>query len=116
MSRRLIDPKQAYEIARLGYSDFALSLADLTSLREVFEDCDTIDAVELPCKIGDTVWIARRYKCHKTPRCGVVSEMFFTDDMELCIVVKGVARGKWGVHVFGTCEEAQAAIERRLNA
>lgn len=40
---RLIDPKQAYEIARLGYSDFALSLADLTSLREVLEDCDTIE-------------------------------------------------------------------------
>lgn len=40
---RLIDPKQAYEIARLNYSDFAMSLADLTSLREVLEDCDTIE-------------------------------------------------------------------------
>jgi hypothetical protein len=113
MSRRLIDPKQAYEIARLGYSDFALSLADLTSLREVLEDCDTIDAVELPCKIGDKVWVSRRYKCHKRPRWGIVSEMFFTEDMELCIVVKGVARGKWGVDVFATYEEAQAEIERR---
>lgn len=73
----------------------------------------TIDAIELPCKIGDKVWIARRYKCHKRPRWGIVSEMFFTDDMELCIVVKGVARGKWGVDVFATYEEAQAEIEIR---
>lgn len=71
----------------------------------------TIDAVELPCKIGDKVWIARRYKCHKRPRWGIVSEMFFTDDMELCIVVKGIARGKWGVDVFATYEEAEKQIE-----
>lgn len=83
------------------------------TLKKLIENAPTIDAVELPCKIGDKVWAARRYKCHKRPRWGIVSEMFFTDDMELCIVVKGVARGKWGVDVFATYEEAQAEIERR---
>lgn len=79
---------------------------------DVAKTLKIVDAVELPCKIGDKVWIARRYKCHKRPRWGIVSEMFFTDDMELCIVVKGVARGKWGVDVFATYEEAETQIER----
>ena len=38
--------------------------------------------------------------------------MFFTDDMELCIVVKGVARGKWGETVFATYEEAEERIKK----
>jgi hypothetical protein len=67
MSRRLIDPKQAYEIARLGYSDFAMSLADLTSLREVLEDCDTIDAVEVVrCK-----HCQHQKTCEHTRRLGI---------------------------------------------
>lgn len=116
MNRRLIDPKQAYEIARLGYSDFAMSLADLTSLREVLDDCDTIDAVELPCKIGDTVWTIRHYHSTKRPQQGIVSEMYFTEDMKLHIVVKHIGRGEWGKKVFATYEEAQAAIERQGDA
>lgn len=90
----------------------ACSFNDIWGDLDDYADAPTINAVELPCKIGDTVWIARRYKCHKRPRKGVVSEMFFLDDMSLEIVVKSIGRGKWGVHVFGTCEEAQAAIDR----
>ena len=109
MSRRLIDANEltpkAYESGDWGHP----KVVDLVDI----EYAPTIDAVQLPCKIGDKVWIARQYKCHKRPRWGIVSEMFFTDDMELCIVVKGVARGKWGVDVFATYEEALAEIERR---
>ena len=43
--KRLISAEQAYEVARLHHHDFAQSIADLTSLREVLEDCDTVDAV-----------------------------------------------------------------------
>ena len=43
--KRLISAEQAYEVARLHHNDFAQSIADLTSLREVLEDCDTVDAV-----------------------------------------------------------------------
>ena len=74
----------------------------------------TVNAIELPCKIGDTVWFAKQYKCHKHPRQGVVSEMYFVkegDEMFLHVVVKSIGRGKWGERVFGTCEEAQAAID-----
>lgn len=125
MSRRLIDRD---ELEKLMFSYYACVNRDTNKsnyqgetlmnyeVADLIEDCldnaTVIDAVELPCKIGDKVWIARRYKCHKKPRWGVVSEMFFTDDMELCIVVKGVARGKWGVDVFATYEEAEAQIER----
>ena len=115
MSRRLIDIENATfswtEEEAVAYgNDFNGGV--LLALDKLTTEAPTIDAVELPCKIGDTVYIARRYKCHKRPRKGVVSEMFFTYDMELCIVVKGVARGKWGVDVFATYEEAEAQIER----
>ena len=45
--KRLISAEQAYEVARLHHNDFAQSIADLASLREVLEDCDTVDAVEV---------------------------------------------------------------------
>lgn len=93
-------------------TDEPYDLWDTYGVRNIINNALAVDAVELPCKIGDKVWIARRYKCHKRPRWGIVSEMFFTDDMELCIVVKGVARGKWGVDVFATYEEAEKQIER----
>ena len=112
MSRRLIDR----DALGIGYCN-PLVFDDIgyahgwNSAIEIIEKAPTIEAVELPCKIGDKVWVSRRYKCHKRPRWGIVSEMFFTEDMELCIVVKGVARGKWGVDVFATYEEAEKQIE-----
>lgn len=70
-------------------------------------------AVALPCRIGDRVWAIRNYKGVKIPKEGVVREMFFTDDMELVICVKGAARGLWGKTVFATEKEAAAAIAKR---
>lgn len=87
--------------------------AAITEAIDILYRSPVFDAVKLPCKIGDTVWFAKQYKCHKHPRKGVVSEMFFMDDMSLQIVVKSVGRGKWGEMIFATYEEAQAAIERR---
>jgi hypothetical protein len=67
--------------------------------------------ITLPCKIGDMVWTARRYAGGgASVRCAPVSAMFFTPQMELIIAVKGTGRGKWGVHVFATKEEADAAF------
>lgn len=67
----------------------------------------------LPCKIGDTAWVICNHKGHKKPKKGVVSEMYYTDDMRLHIVVKFVKRGEWGKDVFGTQEEAWEAIGGR---
>ena len=68
--------------------------------------------IELPCKIGDVVWINRRYQKSKRPYCGIVGEMYFMEDMSLCIVVSHLARGIWGIDVFPTKEAALKAIER----
>lgn len=61
----------------------------------------------LPCTIGDAVWAIRDYKGTKIAQPGIVSEMFFVGEkMDLCIVVKHIARGRWGETIFATKEEA----------
>lgn len=114
MSRRLIEPVDCVKDLQFirGRENNAYWQMACDYLINKVDAMPTIDAVELPCKIGDEVWFARQYKCHKHPRKGVVSEMYFGDDMSLHIVVKSIGRGKWGERVFGTCEEAQAAIDR----
>lgn len=84
--------------------------------RSCDEPCWKVDhgiLVELPCKIGDMVWVIRSYKGHDRPQMGVVSEMYFLKDMTLHIVVKHVARGEFGEKVFLTEADALDAIERR---
>ena len=68
--------------------------------------------VELPCKVGDTVWAIRDFKGIKHPQEGIVSEMYFTKEMKLHIVVKYVARGEFGKTVFLTREAAEAALRK----
>lgn len=77
----------------------------------------TVDAVEVPCRMGDVVWgIARLSKGRVYVKQGVVYQMFFGEDMRLCICVKNVCRGEWGKNVFATEAEALAAIgERRTD-
>lgn len=68
----------------------------------------------IPCKIGDTVWAIVNYKGTIMPQRGIVSEIFFVDRydyMELCVVVKHVARGCWGEKVFASEEEAIKKIK-----
>lgn len=67
----------------------------------------------LPCRIGDTVWGIRKGKGgYRQPLQGLVYHMEYTDDMRLCICVRGVCRGLWGQQVFATRAEAEAALER----
>lgn len=77
----------------------------------------TVDAVELPCKMGDTVWGIKAFNHGRLlAKQGIVHQMFFGDDMRLCICVKDVCRGEWGKNVFATKEEAEVAIgERRTD-
>lgn len=69
--------------------------------------------VELPCKIGDTVWCIRNFHGHKHPQEGIVSEMLFTKEMKLLIRVKYVGCGHWGEKIFPTREAAEAAINKK---
>ncbi len=94
------------ECAFVRYSDVAAAV----------EAVKKTPGVILPCKIGDLVWAIRSFKgiCH--PQQGIVSEIYFTQDMRLQIVVKNVARGLWNERVFSTYEEAVAAIEAKKAA
>ena len=66
--------------------------------------------ITLPCKIGDTVYGIRRYQ-DRIVKSGTVSEMYFNQNMKLVIVIKNLCRGSWGENIFGTKEEAEAALK-----
>ena len=66
--------------------------------------------LRLPCKVGDTMWAIRNHCGVRYAKQGIVSEMFFTKDMKLLIVVKSIARGELGQKVFFTKEEAEKKI------
>lgn len=85
------------------------------SFRDSLETAPAVNAIELPCNIGDTVWCIRNFHGHKHPQEGIVSEMNFTRDMKLQIVVKYVGCGHWGEKIFPTREEAEAAIKEKEN-
>lgn len=112
MAKRLIELDHALRVAtpECLYEMPEHDAAILLTVRKKLQGLPTVDAVELPCKIGDYVWAIRNFKGHKHPQRGVVSDMYFTRDMELSIVVKYVARGKWGETVFATDAEAYAVI------
>lgn len=66
----------------------------------------------LPCKIGDEVFCIRSYN-GKTSHAskGKVTQMYYTDDMQIVVVVERIGRGLWGERIFATEEEAQKSIE-----
>lgn len=71
--------------------------------------------VELPCKIGDVAYgIRRNAGGNDMVHEGIISEMYYTKDMKLMIVVAYVCRGHLGGKVFLTREEAEAALKDGL--
>ena len=67
--------------------------------------------VELPCAVGDTVYGIRRYQGVRKVQSGIVSEMYFSQKNRLIIVIKNIGRGYWGESIFGSSEEAEAALK-----
>lgn len=85
----------------------------LKTVADWVNEAPTVDAMSLlPCKIGDTVWGIKKYNHGREAKQGVVHQMFFGDDMRLCICVKNVCRGEWGQNVFATKEEAEEVISK----
>lgn len=78
----------------------------------LLDNVPTIDAIPIPCRIGQVVYGIRNYKGISSVQKGFVSEMFFTKDMKLMIVVKHVCRGEWLEKVFPTFESAEAAMRK----
>ena len=85
--------------------------------RKLMEDAPAVNP--LPCKIGDTVWASGKQNKKPYIRQGVVSEMMYLEDMRLGIVVKFLPRyshrGFWGVTIFSTREECEAALGGKDN-
>ncbi len=79
---------------------------------EIIQNAPTVDAVELPCKMGDLVWGIKNFNRGKKVLRNSVNQMYFGDDMRLCICVKGVCRGEWGKNIFATKEEAEKALAK----
>ena len=69
------------------------------------------DALGVPCKMGDLVWGIKKHSYGMKVKPGIVSQMFYGEDMRLCICVKNVCRGEWGKNVFATEEEAVAKMD-----
>lgn len=71
--------------------------------------------IVLPCRLGDTVWGIQRYSaCGWKAKPGKVYQMYYGEDMRLCISVKRVCLGQWGKQVFATREEAEAALPKEV--
>lgn len=112
--KRLIDANELTD--RLNHTTMVAYpnlFPGLLAAVEIVDDSPTVDAVELPCKIGDYAWAIRNYKGHIHPQRGIVSEMYFIKGMKLCVAVKNVGRGEWGKTIFATDKDAYAAIERK---
>lgn len=113
-TKRLIDANRYgmhiadIQIANRGWRDDICEFLD--DMTELLDEQPTVDAVEIPCRIGDRVWAIRNYGGHKHPQDGIVHEMYFTEGMRLIIHVKHIARGEWGKEIFATREEAVSAI------
>jgi hypothetical protein len=91
-----------------------------TAMTERFPTVEDAPAVNpLPCKIGDTVWGIRYHTGVPYIKQGMVSEMAYLEDMRLAIAVKFApkynTRGFWGVTIFATREECEAALGGKDN-
>ena len=79
--------------------------------QEEVRNLPAADVVELPCRIGDTVWCIRSFRGIDHPQETKVSGMYFTQDMRLNIQCKYVGIGEFGKKVFKTREDAMKAME-----
>lgn len=79
--------------------------------QEEVQNLPAADVVELPCRIGDTVWCIRSFRGIDHPQETKVSGMYFTQDMRLNIQCKYVGIGEFGKKVFKTREDAMKAME-----
>lgn len=91
--------------------------AEMIAVQSSIDDAPAVDAVVLPCKIGDTVWGIRKLTGgHLRAFQSTVSEMQFVgSEMRLSITARGVCRGEWGKTIFATQEEAEGEIKRRAD-
>lgn len=89
------------------YAEDAITMGGIA----IINNFPAADVVELPCRIGDTVWCIRSFRGIDHPQETKVSGMYFTQDMRLNIQCKYVGIGEFGKKVFKTREDAMKAME-----
>lgn len=73
--------------------------------------------IELPCKIGDKVYIIRNHRGIYHVHSGFVTQMYFLPNMELNVTVGNIGRGRVGEKVFLTYDDAERKVrEKNYNA
>ena len=111
--KRLIDANEAIKKAKESDKIVRSSIWETGEVVEFLEDCPTVDAVEVPCKIGETAWIIRASNSRLIVKQGVVTEIHIRLGRNPFIVMANVGRGEWGAKVFATEKGAYAAIGER---
>ena len=102
--------KAILTMRRKSHAETAIEALEKLAYHERLEEQGSVFLP--PCKIGEEAWIVRNYNGVPIPQKGIISSILFNDDMELTIVVKHIGRGRWGVNVFRTYDEAIAGLER----
>ena len=67
--------------------------------------------VELPCKVGDTVWFVRRFGKSQCIKKADVHYISIDDRGEVFVSARRISGGYIGKTVFLTREEAEAALK-----
>lgn len=71
--------------------------------------------IDIPCKIGDIVYVLRKFNGVMAIRKGRVTHMYFIDEqMRLSITANKIGRGQWGVKVFPTYEAAYKKLQKMI--
>lgn len=109
---KLLEVQSTKDFASTFLNDIFFKMA----VNRVLDAAPKVDAVRIPCRIGDTVWGIRKYNTNMEAMQGKVFQMLICEGTTLCICVKNVCRGEWGKTVFATKEETLAAIERLKEA
>ncbi len=85
-------------------------------LLEELQDCEESEKagrlVHLPCKIGDEAWGIRNIGKTKHLMSGVVTELYYSQEMRLIARIRGICGGEVGKAIFITREEAEAALKK----
>lgn len=95
------------EYLRLKEITKGIPLGELEELCQLYKAGQVLR--ELPCRIGDEVYILCRSYCKKRIKRGFVTEMFYDPEMTLKIKIKNIGTGVWGKTIFASCEDAEKA-------
>lgn len=122
---RLIDADRLYDYISDVFTDFGHDVMSVKDALETIKTAPTINAVGLPCKVGDTVYILEHIGIQTMPEITerIVTQVryqqsknsgekwkFFYTNKRYC-VQDTFGIGAFGVSVFLTREEAEKALE-----